>query len=205
MVMSRSLFRKACANVPLRRVRGIAVVASSLLVGAAATPLSAQVMNRESAVEVRKQFLADLDTLQGKFLALANAIPAERFGWRPNDQVRSVSEVFMHVASEWYVFTPLAYGAKASTVIPRTQGAMEAFEKGKSKEEALRHLTEGFAYARSAIAALDEANITGPQRLFGGTRTIVETSFNMTDDLHEHLGQLIAYARMNNIAPPWSK
>lgn len=203
--MSRSLFRKACARVPLRRVRGIAVVAGTLLAAGATTPVSAQVMNRESAVEVRKQFLADLDSLQGKFLALANAIPAEKYSWRPGEGVRSVGEVFMHVASEWYYFTPLAYGAAPSPVIPRGQENFAKFEKASTKADALKHLTEGFAYARAAIASASEANITGTQRLFGGNRTIVETSFAMTDDLHEHLGQLIAYARMNNIKPPWSK
>lgn len=52
---------------------------------------------------------------------------------------------------------------------------------------------------------LDQAKITGTQKLFGGDRTIIETSFIMSGDLHEHLGQLIAYARMNGIKPPWSK
>ena len=35
--------------------------------------------------------------------------------------------------------------------------------------------------------------------------TIEEAAFAMTDDLHEHLGQLIAYARTNGVKPPWSK
>jgi uncharacterized damage-inducible protein DinB len=203
--MSRSLFRKACANVPFRRVRGVAVVTTALMLGAAASPVAAQVMNRESAVEVRKQFLADLDSLQSKFLQLANAIPAEKYSWRPGDGVRSIGEVFMHVASEWYVYTPMAYGAKASPVVTRTQEGFASFEKASSKADALKHLTEGFAYARQAIVALPEASITGTQKLFGGNRTIAETSFSMTDDLHEHLGQLIAYARMNGIKPPWSR
>ena len=47
--------------------------------------------NRESAVEVRKQFLADLDTLQSKFLALAEAFPADKYAWRPAKGVRTAS------------------------------------------------------------------------------------------------------------------
>ena len=69
----------------------------------------------------------------------------------------------------------------------------------------MKHLKEGFAYMKQQLEGLDPAAITGTKKLFGGDRTIVETSFVMSGDLHEHLGQLIAYARMNGIAPPWSK
>jgi len=57
------------------------------------------VPNRESAVEMRTRFLQDLDSLQGRFLALAEVFPAEKYSWRPGAGVRSVGEVFMHVAS----------------------------------------------------------------------------------------------------------
>jgi hypothetical protein len=68
-----------------------------------------------------------------------------------------------------------------------------------------KHLVEGFAYTKQTIGAIDPSALTGTQKLFGGDHTIIETSFSMTDDLHEHLGQLIAYARMNGVTPPWSK
>ena len=55
------------------------------------------------------------------------------------------------------------------------------------------------------MLGLDQSKITGTQKLFVGDRTIIETSFIMSGDLHEHLGQLIAYARMHGIKPPWSK
>ena len=48
-------------------------------------------------------------------------------------------------------------------------------------------------------------SIAGTRRLFGAERTIIETSLVMSADLHEHLGQLIAYARVNGITPPWSR
>jgi hypothetical protein len=161
--------------------------------------------NRESAVEVRKQFLADLDTLQSKFLALAEAFPANKYSWRPAQGVRSVGEAFMHVASEFYVFAPMAYGAARSPVIPRGQDSFKKFESASTKEDVLKHLKEGFAYTKQSIAGIDDGQLTGSRKLFGGDHNIIETSFAMTDDLHEHLGQLIAYARMNGVTPPWSK
>lgn len=186
----------------------MAVAVIGLLATAGPLTLRAQdgaVPNREAALEVRKQFMADLDTLQSKFLALANAFPADKYSWRPTKGVRSVGEVFMHVASEYYVYAPMAYGATRSPVIPRGQDSFKKFESASTKADVLKHLKEGFAYTKQQIDGLDAAQLTGSRKLFGGDRTIVETSFAMTDDLHEHLGQLIAYARMNGVTPPWSK
>lgn len=161
--------------------------------------------NRDAAIEVRKQYMADMDTLQSKFLALANAFPAEKYSWRPAPGVRSVGEAFMHVASEFYVYAPLAYGAQRSPVIPRGQESFKKFETMSTKQDVLKHLTEGFAYAKEQINGVDAGQLTGSRKLFGGDHNIIETSFAMTDDLHEHLGQLIAYARVNGIVPPWSR
>jgi len=186
----------------IRRAASLACIA----LAAGAGPVAAQdVPNRETALEIRKQFLTDLDSLQGRFLALANAFPADKYAWRPGPGVRSVGEVFMHVASEYYVYAPMAYGAARSPVIPRGPDAFKTFESKSTKDDVMKHLKEGFAYAKQTISGLDPAAITGKQKLFGGDRTILETTFSMTDDLHEHLGQLIAYARMNGIVPPWSK
>jgi hypothetical protein len=109
------------------------------------------------------------------------------------------------VASEYYVFAPMAYGAPRSPLIPRGQDSFKNFESKSTKADVMKHLNEGFVYTKQQIAGLDPAAITGTKKLFGGDRTIIETSFAMTDDLHEHLGQLIAYARMNGVVPPWSK
>jgi hypothetical protein len=184
----------------------LAILAVTVAVGAVpATLLTQDVPNAADAVEVRKQFLSDLDTLQTKFLALANAFPADKYAWRPAPGVRSVGEVFMHVASEFYVYNPLAYGATPSPAISREPGAMKKFEAMSTKPEVLQHLNDGFAYSHTALTALAPSALTGRRKLFGGNYTIIDTSFGMIDDLHEHLGQLIAYARMNGIAPPWSK
>lgn len=169
-----------------------AIAVLSLVVGADPRSLAAQdVPNREAATEIRKQFLADLDTLQGKFLALANAFPAEKYSWRPAPGVRSVGEAFMHVASEFYVYAPMAYGAPRSALIPRGQDSIEKFESMSTKDDVVKHLNEGFAYAKRSIASIDAVQLTGSRKLFGGDRTIVETSFVMTDDLHEHLADRV--------------
>jgi hypothetical protein len=187
------------------RIAPIAAAALMLLALPHRALHAQEVPNRESAIEVRKQFLADLDTLQSKFLALAEAFPASKYSWRPAQGVRSVGEAFMHVASEFYVYAPMAYGASRSPVIPRGQDSFKKFESASTKEDVLKHLKEGFAYTKQSIGGIDEGQLAGSRKLFGGDHNIIETSFAMTDDLHEHLGQLIAYARMNGVTPPWSK
>jgi hypothetical protein len=169
------------------------------------TSSAQSVPNSADAAEVRKQFMDDLDTLHTKFVALANAIPADKFAWRPEPGVRSVGEVFMHVASEYYVYTPMAYGATPSPAVAPTDAAMKKFEAQATKPDVLKHLADGFAYCKRVLSAEDPAAIAGEHKLFGGQHTVIETSFGMGGDLHEHLGQLIAYARMNGITPPWSK
>jgi hypothetical protein len=185
--------------------RTLRVALACTLALAAAPRLGAQeVPNREAAVAIRTHFLADLDSLQAKFVALAAAIPAEKYSWRPAPGVRSVGEAFMHAASEYYTFVPAAYGGARSPVIARGREAFQQFEANSSKQDVQKHLAEGFAYARQTIAALDPATLGGTRKLFGGDHTIIETSFAVVDDLHEHLGQLIAYARMNGVKPPWT-
>jgi hypothetical protein len=188
---------------PASQLATLVALGSALL--APSTVRAQSAPDAASAGAVRQQFLTDLDTLQTKFLALAEAIPADKYSWRPMAGTRSVGEVFKHVASEYYTFAPVSFGATRSPLIPRTREGFAAFEAASSKEEALKQLREGFAFAKQSIGALDPASLAGTKKIFGGDHTIIETSQGVTADLHEHLGQLIAYSRMIGIVPPWSK
>ena len=86
MSLSRHLSRFAVAAVALAML-------SPFAVARAQDPFDAK-----AAGHVRDRYLADMDTLHKKVLALANAIPEDKYSWRPSKDVRSVSEVFMHIA-----------------------------------------------------------------------------------------------------------
>jgi hypothetical protein len=188
---------------PTRHLLGAAL---AITIAAPANRLRAQYApDRATALEMRKEFLTELDSLQSKFTQLANAFPADKYAWRPAPGVRSVGEVFMHVASEYYYWTPAVFGATPSPVVEGNKAGFEKFEKMSSKPEVLKYLKEGFTYGRQAIASLDEAKITGTHKIFNRDTQVIAMSLDMTSDLHEHLGQLIAYARMNGVKPPWSK
>src|SRR5215831_8132509 len=101
----RSAFVTGCTSIALRALLGASIVTPAAVRSVAAQDIP----NREAALEIRKRFVMDLDTLQSKFLALSDAIPEGKYAWRPAPGVRSVGEVFMHVASEYYVYAPMSY------------------------------------------------------------------------------------------------
>ncbi|HEX3926906.1 MAG TPA: DinB family protein [Gemmatimonadales bacterium] len=176
------------------------------LAGAPALALQAQAApNRAAAVEYRQQFLIDLDTLHAKVIALAKAVPADKYTWRPMPGTRTFGEVFMHIASEYLLYNPASFGGARSPLVKPGQAGIQAFEQNSSKDSVLKYLAAGIAYSHSALMAIPPDSLVGKRKMFGRELNIFETGIGMTADLHEHLGQLIAYARMNAIVPPWSK
>src|SRR5215218_1506383 len=176
----------------------------ALAVTLAPRPIAAQAA-AENAAALRKSYLGAVEELQGKFLQLAEAFPADKYAWRPAPGVRSVGEVFMHVASEYYAWSPRSFGAQPSPVVTMTPEGFKQFEASATKENVLKNLKEGYAYGRQAVQGVDPATLTGTRKFFGNDATTADIALGMSGDLHEHLGQLIAYARMNGIKPPWSK
>ena len=193
---SRRTSRSESARRPRRNV-----VAGLLALPA---PVRAQdVISKEAAAALKASFLADLDTMQKKYVGLAEAFPPDKYTWRPMDGVRSVSEVLMLVAFEGYNFVPTSFGAK-----PADLGSKEEASKLRTlsdKTQVIAHLNKGFAHAKQALEAVDPATLTGKRKLFGAERNSIDIALLVGGDMHEHLGQLIAYARMNHIVPPWSK
>lgn len=189
---------------PRIRIASAGALAALALL-AAPRVVSAQGAPHDAAVAIRKSYLAELESLQGKFLQLAEAIPADKYAWRPAPGVRSIGEVFMHVASEYYVWSPRSFGATPSPVVTMTREGFAQFEAQSSKESVLKHLKEGFAYGRQAVEGVDPATLAATRKFFGRDAATADVALGMSGDLHEHLGQLIAYARMNGIKPPWSR
>ena len=186
----------------LSRVLSSLAVVSAML--ASPSIVSAQdVMTKESVATLRAAFLADLTTMQEKFLGLANAFPQDKYTWRPMEGVRSVSEVLMLAAFEGYAFVPASFGGKRADL-----GSQEEAAKLRTlsdKAQVIEHLNKGFAHAKKELEALDVATLTAKRKVMNQDRSAADVAMVVAGDLHEHLGQLIAYARTNKIVPPWSK
>ena len=196
---------RAALSFPSRRL-ALSGALAALALGAVARPVTAQdAAAKDAAVATRKSYLGQLEHLQGRFLQLAEAIPAEKYAWRPAPGVRSIGEVFMHVASEYYAWSPRSFGATPSPLITMTPEGFQQFESTATKENVLKHLKEGYAYGRQAVEGVDPATLAATRKFFGRDASTTDVALGMSGDLHEHLGQLIAYARVNGIKPPWSK
>ena len=182
--------------------RALATLSLAAIVCLAAAPARAQdVISKEGAALVKASFINDLDTLRTKFVGLAEAFPQDKYTWRPMDGVRSVSEVFILAASEGYAFIPTSFGGKASA----TREEMTAMRTLTDKAKIIEHLNKAFAHAKAELTAADPATLTGRRQVMGQSMTAIDAALGIGGDLHEHLGQMIAYARMNHIVPPWSK
>ena len=186
--------------------RALATLSLAAIVCLAAAPARAQdVISKEGAALVKASFINDLETLRGKFVGLAEAFPQDKYTWRPMDGVRSVSEVLMLAAMEGYSFIPNTFGAK-----PADLGTREEMGKLRTltdKAQVIEHINKGFAHAKKELEALDPATLTAKRKIMISPNPLAVTdiALGVGGDLHEHLGQMIAYARINKIVPPWSK
>jgi uncharacterized damage-inducible protein DinB len=150
--------------------------------------------------EVRAEILRQLGDAKEKLIALAEAMPAEKYGWRPAEGVRSVGEVFLHVAGGNY-FLPTLWGTK-----PPEGLDMRTMEKdGGDKAKVIATLKKSFEHAEKAINDVPEAEMGKAIKLFGRDGSTREGFMMDALHAHEHLGQAIAYARMNGVTPPWSR
>jgi uncharacterized damage-inducible protein DinB len=152
---------------------------------------------------VRGEILASIHDAETKLTQLAEATPAAKYTWRPGEGVRSTGEVFMHVAGANYLF-PSIWGAKVPA--GKDMKGMQAMEKdGADKAKTMAALKESFAFITDSIKNLSDADLDKPVEFFGRKGTVRSVLIIAATHTHEHLGQSIAYARSNGIAPPWSK
>ena len=186
-----------------RRLFAVVPLVVALAVLPAATAGAQDVMDARAASFLRDKYLADLDTVHVKVMALAAAIPEDTYTWRPAPGVRSISEVLMHFAAEWMYYVPMSVSGKPPADFGPPRETMPKLEKITAKQDVLIQLEKGWSHTRAQVTSVDAATLTG--RYAPWKVTLVEAAFGMSGDLHEHLGQLIAYARSNGVKPPWSK
>ena len=152
--------------------------------------------------------LTDVSQLETKMMALARAIPADRYDWRPAAGVRSVSEVVRHVAADNYLLPAmLGHAAEPSTGIRGDDfKTAQAFEQRTlSRDDAIAQMERSFAHLKRALGGTTAERMSEKVTLFGHPSTVQSTWILTATHLHEHLGQLIAYARSNGVVPPWSR
>jgi uncharacterized damage-inducible protein DinB len=181
----------------LRLLNGALVLALTFLSAQAHPAISAG--DTPPSYDLKPQALLDLQTMQKQFADLADAVPAEKFNWRPGDGVRSFSEVFLHVASLNFSLAP-NFGAAPAPGF--TQKGYEQSTTDKAK--IIAQINQSFEYVRAALEKRSNKELQTIVKQFGPDASEGDIVFLIVSDAHEHLGQAVAYARMNGIVPPWT-
>ena len=181
--------------------RRVLVLAALIVVGS----LTAHAQKRAG---VMGDLIADVTDVESKIVGLAKALPDGAYAWRPMPGVRSVGEVVTHVAADNY-FMPIALGAgaPAGTGISGTDyKTVEAYEKKtRTRAEIIAEVEKSFAFLKQQMNDTTDGKLETSMKIFGRDSAVRTTWVGTVTHLHEHLGQLIAYARSNKVVPPWSK
>jgi len=151
--------------------------------------------------DMKAQSIIDLQQMQQKYTQLAQAIPADKYTWRPEGGTRSVSELFLHVAGANYGIPTMMTGTT-----PAPDYKRDGFETSTTdKTRIIEQLNKSFAYAIASVEKMSNADFAKAEKKLGPDANDGDVIYILVTHNHEHLGQSIAYARVNGITPPWTE
>jgi len=181
------------------------VVISLMLTLCAAVGAGAQ--EEAAAATFTSDMLENFQRTGKQLLSLAEATPADKFDWAPNDQVRTMNEIYMHVVGT-NMLLPMALGAAPPEGIEvPEEGPFALLQKWErevtTKDEVIAKLAASFEYASAAVPAITD--LETEVNLFGFPGSKRAYLLVLLTHAHEHLGQSIAYARSIGVVPPWSQ
>ena len=135
-----------------------------------------------------------------QLIALAEATPAEKFAWRPAPGVRSVSEVYMHIAmANFYLLS--VTGPK----MPADLTSEDLEKTVTAKADVINWLKRSLEAVKTAHLAVKPSDLQRKVKVNGVDATVDAMYLRIIVHANEHMGQLVAYARMSGVVPPWSK
>lgn len=135
-----------------------------------------------------------------QLMALAEAIPPEKYSWRPAPGVRSTAEVINHITIANFYLLQFT-GPKA----PAELKPAEMDRKVTAKADVIAWLKRSQEAVRTAHTAISAAELQRKVKVMNRDATVDGMYLRIIVHANEHMGQLVAYARMNGIVPPWSK
>jgi len=161
--------------------------------------LSAPAMPAQAPEGIWQGYDGEWKHVSQQLLALAEATPAEKFSWRPAPGVRSTSEVYMHIAiANFYLLS--VTGPKMPADLKDDMGKTVT-----SKAEVIAWLKRSLEAVKTAHAAETSKDLERKVKIDDRDATVDGMYLRIIVHANEHMGQLIAYARMTGVVPPWSK
>jgi uncharacterized damage-inducible protein DinB len=143
-----------------------------------------------------QEFIGQMDFVKGRLTQLAEAMPEAKYTWSPGEGVRSVGEVYAHVVEANYYLISVMNNSKPD---------MDQEKHEYSKKQILEMLVKSIEAVKEAAGKLSENDLNREVEAFGMKFSLRNFMITILNHNHEHLGQSIAYARMNGVVPPWSK
>ncbi len=179
------------------------IVLFAAIVGiAAAAPAFGQGASEGATSPFIKDFLGQVDFVEGRILALNQAMAAKE-SWRPAEDVRSVSETYLHIAFGNYILTKMmGFEPPAAANFSMDMKKWDAQATDAAKINDI--LKASFDHVRAVAKKVTAEQMEKKVDLIGHEMSGRNVLITVLNHMHEHLGQSIAYARMNNVVPPWT-
>jgi len=178
--MKTNTIHRAASLLPTALLTAVALIAPSL--------------HAQQTTGMQASFGGDVGTLSDKFSGLAKVLDG-KYDFRPGQGVRSTAEVLNLIVME--------NGLLAGVLTGAAPGARPAPVTDPAKmQDAIKN---SYANLKKAIEGLSDSDFNTSVKMFGRDTTKRGAILMALNDQHEHLGQLIAYTRVNGLVPPWSK
>jgi len=161
--------------------------------------MNASLLFAQEAPDLFQGYEGEWNHVSAQLISLAEATPPDKFTWRPANGVRSTSEVYMHIVRANFLMLN-AIGSKVPTDLKDDIGTTVT-----SKADVIRWLKRSLEAVKEARAAETPVDLLRKTKFFNTDTTVDNVFLRMIVHNNEHMGQLVAYARMTGVAPPWSK
>ena len=176
------------------------ILCTCALVLVASMAIAPAVTAQKTPADLRDGFLGRYEYAARRLVSLAEAVPAEKYAWSPGEGVMSIERVFMHIIRYNYYYPASSLGVAAPEGLD-----VPNLEMLTGKATVLDHLSPSLDHVRQVLAQMSEDDLRESVVLYGRDTEAWNVWHQLQVHMGEHLGQLIAYARMNGIVPPWSR
>lgn len=197
------------------KIRPVATSSCFLLIAA----ISAASAHAQQASDFKTEYLKEFDPTAQHLVQLAEAMPADKYSWRPGQGVRSVGEAYVHIATGNFVLLGLTGVKLPADYYPNPKlndkgepdmkalfaRTRELEKTVTSKDQVQQMLKTSLDEVRDQLNKLSPADLDKPADFFGQKTTVRFIYIHILAHVNEHFGQSVAYARMNGVVPPWSK
>ena len=171
----------------------IALAAAACLAGGTATAQSAP-------TDYRDEFLDHFQRSSQKMIRLSDAMPQELYAWSPGPGVMTVAQVYAHIARYNFMYLTENLGMHAPHGVEYQ--TLESLTDKTQIRDALEH---SIRHVRMMVQRMTEEDLTRMTGLYGRQVPGWAVLFQLLSHMNEHVGQSVAYARMNGVTPPWAR